>query len=58
MNSKQSNVPVIVISSADDEERWDVLRIATLYGIRVTEVPKPLEVGRLRDVFMDIGNIG
>ena len=57
MNSRQSNVPVIVISSAEDEERWEVLRIATLYGIRVTEVPKPLEIGVLRDVFMELKDV-
>jgi CheY-like chemotaxis protein len=57
MNEKQANVPVIVISSADDDERWEVLRVATLYGIRVTEVPKPLEPARLRDVFMEIKDV-
>ena len=54
MNSKQSNVPLIVISGADDEERWEVLRVATLYGIRVTEVAKPLRASKLREVFVDI----
>jgi CheY-like chemotaxis protein len=57
MNRRQSNVPVIVISSADDEERWEVLRVATLYGIRVTEVPKPLKIGRLRDVLLEIKDV-
>ena len=51
MSLSQADVPVIVISSADDDERWDVLRLAALYGIRVTEVPKPLEIGKLRQVF-------
>ena len=54
MNARQAEVPVIVISSADDVERWEVLRVATLYGIRVTEVPKPLKIGLLRDVFMEL----
>ncbi len=57
MNSRQANVPVIVVSSAGDEERWDVLSIASLYGIRVTEVAKPLEVGKLRDVFLEIKDV-
>ena len=53
----QSDVPVIVISSADDDERWNVLRLAALYGIRVTEVPKPLEIGKLRQVFEEIRDL-
>lgn len=57
MNSRQANVPVIVISSAEDEERWEVLRVATLYGIPVTEVPKPLDIGVLRDVFMELKDV-
>jgi CheY-like chemotaxis protein len=57
INSKQSNVAVIVISSADDEERWEVLRLATLYGIRVTEVPKPLAIGKLREVFKELKDV-
>ena len=57
MNTNQFNVPVIVISSADDEERWEVLRLATLYGIRVTEVPKPVELGMLRDVFIELKDV-
>jgi CheY-like chemotaxis protein len=57
MNSRQSNAAVIVISSADDEERWEVLRVATLYGIRVTEVPKPLEIGMLRDAFVKLKDV-
>lgn len=57
IHSKQANVPVIVVSSADNDERWEVLRIATLYGIRVTEVPKPLEIGKLRQVFLEIKDL-
>jgi len=57
MNSRQPNIPVIVISSAGDDERWDVLRTASLYGIRITEVPKPLDVGMLRDVFMELKDV-
>ena len=57
MNSRQQNVPVIVISSADDVERWEVLRVATLHGIRVTEVPKPLKIGVLREVFLELKNV-
>ncbi len=57
MNSRQANVPVIVISSADDVERWEVLRVATLYGIPVTEVPKPLKIGALREVFMELKHV-
>ena len=57
INGKQSNVTVIVISSADDEERWEVLRLATLYGIRVTEVPKPLAIGKLREVFKELKDV-
>jgi CheY-like chemotaxis protein len=57
MNSRQSNAAVIVISSADDEERCEVLRVATLYGIRVTEVPKPLEIGMLRDAFVELKDV-
>jgi two-component system, chemotaxis family, chemotaxis protein CheY len=57
MSRSQTGVPVIVISSADDDERWDVLRVATLYGIRVTEVAKPLDVGELRAVFAAIGDL-
>jgi CheY-like chemotaxis protein len=58
MSANQPDVPVIVVSSADDEERWNVLRVATLYGVRVTEVPKPLEVERLRAAFAEIGDMG
>lgn len=54
MSTRQPNVPVIVISSAGDKERWRVLRVATLYGVRVTEVPKPLDVGRLKAVFLEL----
>jgi CheY-like chemotaxis protein len=57
MSVAQADVPVIVISSADDEERWEVLRLAALYGIRVTEVPKPLEIGKLRRVFEEIRDL-
>ncbi|MDQ2080566.1 response regulator [Xanthobacteraceae bacterium Astr-EGSB] len=57
MSIAQADVPVIVISSADDDERWDVLRLAALYGIRVTEVPKPLEIGMLRKVFEEIRDL-
>src|SRR4051794_31097617 len=57
MHEVQADTPVIVISSADDEERWEVLRLATLYGIRVTEMPKPLDLGKLHDVFMEINDI-
>jgi CheY-like chemotaxis protein len=57
MNSRQSNAAVIVISSADDEERCEVLRVATLYGSRVTEVPKPLEIGMLRDAFVELKDV-
>ena len=57
MNDRQPNVPVIVISSAGDEERWDVLSIAALHGIRVTEVPKPLDAAMLRDVFMELKDV-
>ena len=57
MSRQQTNVPVIVISSADDEERWEVLRVATLYGIRVTEVPKPLEMDKLREVVEEIRDL-
>jgi CheY-like chemotaxis protein len=57
MSIAQADVPVIVISSADDDERWDVLRLAALYGIRVTEVPKPLEIGKLRRVFEEIRDL-
>jgi CheY-like chemotaxis protein len=54
MSRQQPGVPVIVVSSADDDERWEVLRVASLYGIRVTEVPKPLEIPKLRAVFEEI----
>jgi CheY-like chemotaxis protein len=57
MSHLQADVPVIVVSSADDDERWDVLRLAALYGIRVTEVPKPLQIGRLRKVFEEIRDL-
>ena len=57
MHDKQASVPVIVVSSADNDERWEVLRLATLYGIRVTEVPKPLEIGKLRQVFLEIKDV-
>ena len=57
MNSQQPNVPVVVISSAGNDERWEVLRTASLYGIRIAEVPKPLDVGMLRDVFMEIRDV-
>lgn len=57
MSRLQADVPVIVISSADDDERWEVLRLAALYGIRVTEVPKPLEIARLREVFEEIRDL-
>jgi CheY-like chemotaxis protein len=53
----QADVPVIVVSSADDDERWEVLRLAALYGIRITEVPKPLEIGRLRKVFEEVRDL-
>lgn len=58
MSSLQVDVPVIVISSAEDEERWEVLRLATLYGIRITEVPKPLKITELRTVFEEIRDLG
>jgi two-component system chemotaxis response regulator CheY len=54
MSRQQADVPVIVVSSADNDERWEVLRVASLYGIRVTEVPKPLEISKLRAVFEEI----
>jgi len=57
MNNRQANVPVIVVSSADDSERWEVLRVATLYGIRVTEVPKPIKIGMLREVFLELKDV-
>jgi two-component system, chemotaxis family, chemotaxis protein CheY len=57
MHEKHPTVPVIVVSSADDEERWEVLRLATLYGMRITEMPKPLDLNRLRDVFIEISDI-
>jgi CheY-like chemotaxis protein len=57
MSRQQADVPVIIVSSADDDERWEVLRVAALYGIRVTEVPKPLEITRLRAVFKEIRDL-
>ena len=57
MSLEQTDVPVIVISSVDDDERWNVLRLAALYGMRVTELPKPLEVGKLRRVFEEIRDL-
>ena len=57
MSVAQADVPVIVVSSADDDERWEVLRLAALYGIRVTEMPKPLEIGKLRRVFEEIRDL-
>jgi two-component system chemotaxis response regulator CheY len=57
MHEVQSDTPVIVISSVDEAERWEVLRLATLYGIPVTEMPKPLDLERLQDVFMEISDI-
>jgi two-component system chemotaxis response regulator CheY len=57
MHEKQPTVPVIVVSSADDEERWEVLRLATLFGMRITEMPKPLDLNRLREVFIEISDL-
>lgn len=58
ISARQGGVPVIVVSSADDDERWDVLRVATLYGIRVAEVPKPLDFARLRAAFEEFRGPG
>jgi CheY-like chemotaxis protein len=57
MSRHQAGVPVIVVSSADDDERWEVLRVATLFGIRVAEVAKPLGVARLRAIFEEIHDL-
>jgi CheY-like chemotaxis protein len=57
MSRLQADVPVIVISSADDDERWEVLRLAALYNIPVTEVPKPLEIAKLRKVFEEVRHL-
>ena len=57
MHEKQPAVPVILVSSADDDERWEVLRLAMLYGMRITEMAKPLDLGRLRDVFIEISDV-
>ena len=57
MSTRQTNVPVIVVSSADDEERWEVLRVATLFGVRVSEVAKPLEIDKLLAAFRELDDM-
>lgn len=48
MHEQKCSTPIIIISSAGESARAEVMRLARLYALKVSEMPKPVNLPALR----------